>query len=124
VRLHHNRDLKNHEVDIVLEDRAGDIVGIEVKSTTVAPGDFNGLHKLKELTGTRFKRGIVLYTGATAAPFADGLWALPVQFLWRSASRKAWKLVRRARWCLAQPGVGFNPQRPTFRVSAFKAALC
>ena len=85
VRLHHYRDLKNHEVDIVLEDRAGDIVGVEVKSAaTVAPSDFNGLRKLKELTGARFKHGIVLYTGATAAPFAEGLWALPIQSLWRS----------------------------------------
>lgn len=84
VRLYHFRDLKNHEVDIVLEDRAGDLVGVEVKAgATVAAGDFNGLRKLKALTGARFKRGVVLYTGTAAVPFSDGLWALPIQSLWR-----------------------------------------
>lgn len=79
VRLHHFRDLKNHEVDIVLEDRAGDVVGIEVKAgATVTVSDFNGLRKLKDLTGARFKRGVVLHTGKNAVPFSDGLWALPI----------------------------------------------
>jgi predicted AAA+ superfamily ATPase len=85
VRLHHFRDLKNHEVDIVLEDRTGGIVGIEVKAAaTVTAGDFNGLRKLKELTAARFKRGIILYTGASAVPFSDEMWALPIQLLWRA----------------------------------------
>ena len=83
-RLYHFRDLKNHEVGIVLEDRAGAVVGIEVKAAaTVAADDFSGLRKLKKLTGARFKHGVVLYTGTSAAPFFDGLWVLPIQCLWR-----------------------------------------
>jgi hypothetical protein len=82
-RLYHFRDVKNHEVDLVLEDRSGNLVGVEVKaSASVSSGDFNGLRKLKELTGARFQRGVVLYTGTNAVPFSDGLWALPVQCLW------------------------------------------
>ncbi len=85
VRLHHFRDQKNHEVDLVLEDRAGDLVGVEVKgAATAAAADFNGLRKLKELTGQRFKRGVVIYTGANAIAFSEGLWALPIQCLWRN----------------------------------------
>jgi predicted AAA+ superfamily ATPase len=84
VRLHHFRDQKDHEVDIVLEDRSGDLVGIEVKGgATATVSDFNGLRKLKDLTGARFKRGVVLHTGQNAVPFSDGLWALPIQCLWR-----------------------------------------
>ncbi len=84
VRLYHFRDLKNHEVDVVLEDRSGDLVGIEVKAgATVTARDFSGLRKLKDLTGARFKRGVVLHTGKNAVPFSDGLWALPIQCLWR-----------------------------------------
>jgi len=87
VRIHHFRDLKNHEVDIVLEDRTGAVVGVEVKAAaTVTAGDFNGLRKLKEMTGARFKRGFVLYTGTSATPFSDGLWALPIQCLWRGGA--------------------------------------
>ena len=50
---------------------------------SVTAGDFNGLRKLRELTGARFIRGIILYTGAAAVPFSEGMWALPVQLLWR-----------------------------------------
>lgn len=90
VRLYHFRDVKDHEVDLVLEDRAGDLVGVEVKSAaTVSPSDFNGLRKLKELTGKRFKRGVVLYTGTAVVPFYEELWALPIQCLWRTASSRA-----------------------------------
>jgi predicted AAA+ superfamily ATPase len=87
VRLHHFRDQKNHEVDLVLEDRAGDLVGVEVKgAATAAAADFNGLRKLKELTGERFKRGVVIYSGTNAIAFSEGLWALPIQCLWRGRS--------------------------------------
>jgi hypothetical protein len=86
VRLHHFRDAKDHEVDLVLEDRAGDIVGIEIKATaSPSTGDFKGLARLRELAGARFKRGILLHTGAPAVPFGERLFALPMQCLWRTA---------------------------------------
>jgi len=71
------------EVDLVLEDAAGNIVGIEVKaSATVYAGDFKGLRTLADLAGPRFRRGIVLYAGASSVPFAANLHAVPVSALW------------------------------------------
>ncbi len=81
----HFRTRKGQEVDIVLENAAGEIVGIDVKaSSTVNSRDFKGLRYLSELLGDRFLRGIVLYTGDQPVPFASNLYALPVSTLWRS----------------------------------------
>jgi predicted AAA+ superfamily ATPase len=62
VRLSHFRtDVA--EVDIVLEDAAGRIVGVEVKaSSSPTASDFSGLRALAEAAGARFHRGIVLLT--------------------------------------------------------------
>ncbi|MCD6136198.1 ATP-binding protein [Candidatus Bipolaricaulota bacterium] len=81
----HFRTRKGQEVDIVLENAAGEIVGIEVKaSSTVKSSDFKGLNYLSELLGDRFLRGIVLYTGDQPVPFGSNLYALPVSTLWES----------------------------------------
>lgn len=63
-RLFHFRQAAGQEVDLVLEDSAGGVVGIEVKaSATITGQDFRGLRALAEVAGARFRRGIVLYTG-------------------------------------------------------------
>jgi predicted AAA+ superfamily ATPase len=86
LRLYHFRSYQGHEVDFVLENPAGEIVGIEVKaSSTVKANDFKGLKHLRELLDERFLRGIVLYTGDQPVPFASNLYALPVSALWRSS---------------------------------------
>ena len=73
------------EVDIVLEDRAGRLVGIEVKATaTPTSGDLGGLRQFAQLVGGRFLRGVLLHTGTVSAPFGDGLWALPICSLWET----------------------------------------
>jgi uncharacterized protein len=82
--IFHFRTQTGQEVDIVLEDRAGRLVGIEVKaSSTVTAQDFKGLRALAETTGKRFYRGVVLYTGAESLPFGPGLYAMPINALWR-----------------------------------------
>ena len=69
----------------MLENLAGEVVGIEVKaSSTIKSGGFKGLKYLRELLGDRFLRGIVLYTGDQSVPFGSNLYALPVGMLWRS----------------------------------------
>ncbi len=79
----HFRTHAGREVDLVLEDRSGRIVGIEVKSsTTLGPGDFAGLKALEEACGERFVRGVVLYGGRESLPFGKSLQALPVSALW------------------------------------------
>ena len=71
------------EVDLVLEDRVGRLVGIEVKCThTLQKRDFRAFETLAELTGQRFVRGVVPYMGTTAVLFGKGLYALPVSQLW------------------------------------------
>ncbi len=81
--IFHFRSLTGVEVDFLLEDRQGQLVGIEVKaSATVRPDDFKGLKWLREQTGDNFKRGIVLYTGDETIAFGDNLFAVPVQALW------------------------------------------
>lgn len=82
----HLRNKDGVEVDIVIEQPAGAVAGVEVKaSATVRSGDFTGLRKLAKATGGRFVRGVVLYDGETSAPFGDQLHAVPIRRLWESA---------------------------------------
>jgi predicted AAA+ superfamily ATPase len=81
--LSHFRTAAGAEVDIVLETRRRDLVGIEVKaSSTVQASDFKGLQELRGMVGDRLKAGVVLYTGSETVPFGNGLWAMPVPALW------------------------------------------
>jgi len=81
--LSHFRDNRGREVDIVLEDRRREVVGVEVKAaSTVGADDFRGLEHLRDRLGQRFVAGIVLYTGIRSVPFGDRLWALPLAVLW------------------------------------------
>ncbi len=82
-RLFHFRTDRGAEVDLVLEDRAGRVVGVEVKSAAaVQKRDFRGLETLAALAAERFVRGVVLCTTTTVVPFGRNLHALPVSQLW------------------------------------------
>jgi uncharacterized protein len=81
--LFHFRSAAGHEVDFVIEDMAGGIAAIELKSReTIKKDDFKGLKLLAGETGSRFKQGILLYTGSEPLVFSEKLAALPVSFLW------------------------------------------
>jgi predicted AAA+ superfamily ATPase len=83
MEVYHFRTQNGEEVDIILQDRKGNFVGIEVKSSsTVSLKDFKGLISFREIIKERFCRGIVLYTGDTIIPFGENLWAIPIQTLW------------------------------------------
>lgn len=83
--VHHYRDKDQDEVDIVLEDAAGTLVGIEVKAAaTVRTADFRGLRKIAAATGTAFRLGLVLYDGDTLVPFGERLFAAPLSCLWNA----------------------------------------
>jgi predicted AAA+ superfamily ATPase len=80
----HFRDKQQNEVDIVIEDRRGRVVGIEVKAAaTVSSSDFSGLRMLAEASGDRFVSGFVIYDHQTTIPFGDRLYAMPFSALWR-----------------------------------------
>jgi predicted AAA+ superfamily ATPase len=82
-RLYHFRQATGPEVDLVLEEPSGQVVGVEVKaSATVTGQDFNGLRTLAGIAGPRFCRGVVLYMGQVAVPFGRNLHALPLSSLW------------------------------------------
>ncbi len=84
VELSHYRDHSKFEVDAVLENRSGQVVGIEVKAaSTVGPDDFRGLRRLSDRLGDDFITGIVLYTGTATLPFGDKLRAMPVSAIWQ-----------------------------------------
>ena len=83
VKIYHFRPAGDIEVDLLLEDQMGRIVGIAVKnSETVQSHDFKGLDYLSNVLGPEFVRGIVMYTGKTAVPFGKNLFALPISSLW------------------------------------------
>ena len=79
----HFRDKERNEVDIVIEDGMGRIVGVEVKtSATVTSGNFSGLRRLAAAVGERFVLGLVLYDGERPVPFGERMVAMPVSTLW------------------------------------------
>ncbi len=83
--LFHYRTKDKVEVDAVLENRQGQVVGIEIKaSSTVAAGDFRGLRHLAGRIGGDFIAGIVFYTGTQTLPFGSRLRAVPVSALWQT----------------------------------------
>lgn len=83
VSFSHYRTKDQDEVDVVIEDRRGRVIGIEVKaSATVRPQDFRGLRQLQETTGDRFVRGLVLHDHDRVTPFGEKLQAAPLSVLW------------------------------------------
>ena len=85
--MYYYRTAEGREVDYVLEDRRGMIVGVEVKAATnLRSDDLRGLADLADATGKRFIRGVVLYLGHDVVPFGVNLHALPLDALWRTAA--------------------------------------
>jgi predicted AAA+ superfamily ATPase len=83
VDLYHYRTRDQVEVDAVLENRRGQVVGIEVKaSSTPRSDDFRGLRHLQDRLGDDFVAGVVLHTGQQTLPFGPKLRAMPVSALW------------------------------------------
>ena len=82
--VYHYRTTTGKEVDILLENAAGRLVGFEVmSSSTVVRKDFSGFDTLSESVGQQFIRGIVLYLGKQAVSFGENYLALPVSALWQ-----------------------------------------
>jgi uncharacterized protein len=83
VSIFHFRDRDNFEVDFVLENSAGNIVGMEIKAAaTVTLRDFAGLTRLSAAAGASFVQGVLLYNGNQTLPFGDKLRAVPLSALW------------------------------------------
>ncbi len=82
-RLMYYRDADKFEVDVVIENAAGQLVGVEVKAAaTVKESDLRGLKKLAGLAGEQFRMGVLLYDGTDTMPLGDKIWAAPLSTLW------------------------------------------
>jgi len=82
-RILYYRDVDLFEVDVVIENAAGQLIGVEIKaSATVKAGDLHGLKKLASVAGGQFKMGVLLYDGTETLPLGDHLWAAPLSTLW------------------------------------------
>ncbi|NDH09256.1 MAG: ATP-binding protein [Gammaproteobacteria bacterium] len=83
VEVYYYRTVSGIEVDVVIEDAQGNIIGIEIKSSgSVSVNDFKGLRHLQEVAQEKFVQGIVLYTGQDTLQFDKKLCALPINALW------------------------------------------
>jgi uncharacterized protein len=83
VELFHYRTKDKVEVDLVLQNRRGQVVAIDVKAaSTVRAEDFRGLRHLAERLGDDLVTGLVLYTGDQTLPFGPRFRAVPVSALW------------------------------------------
>jgi predicted AAA+ superfamily ATPase len=89
-RIYHYRDRDGNEVDGILEDNAGRVIGVEVKaSETIRSDDFKGLRLLENRLGDRFIAGFVLYCGAQRLSFGPRLACLPISDLWTTSPAEA-----------------------------------
>jgi len=71
------------ETDFVIEKDNGETIAIEVKlDSSLNEKDFKNLELCRNTIGNKFKKGIIIYTGEELVPFADNLWAVPVNYLW------------------------------------------
>ena len=87
-RLHHFRDHSGNEVDWILEDVRGRVVGVEVKTAaSVGARDWRGLRHLSSALGERFHRGFVLHSGTRVVPLSERVFAAPLDLLWRGPGR-------------------------------------
>jgi len=79
----HYRDKDQVEVDIVMETMSGDVIGIEVKSSaTLRTHSFQGLQRLKKITGKNFLLGLLLYDGDHTNVVDENIFSAPIGVLW------------------------------------------
>lgn len=82
-QLHYYRDHDQSEVDVVVENAGGQLIGIEIKAAaSVGTNDLRGLKRLANIAGDPFKLGVILYDGTETLPLGARLWAAPISTLW------------------------------------------
>ena len=71
------------EVDFIIENPNGKIIGIEVKlDQTINEKDRANMNTLQETAGNGFLKGIIIYTGTDLVQVSRNIWAVPVNYLW------------------------------------------
>ncbi len=83
MQIGHYRTSDGHEVDIVIEDEAGGVLAVEVKTgATYRREDLRGLTHLRDRLGDRFIGGVLMYTGVRSGAVDDRIALVPVEALW------------------------------------------
>lgn len=82
--MYHYRDREKREVDFLIENQGGDLLGIEVKAgSSLGKNDFKHLEWFRDhVKQNRDFRGIVLYTGPHILSFGKNMWGVPFSALW------------------------------------------
>ncbi len=82
-QLLYYRDHDQFEVDIVIENAGGQLVGVEIKAAaSIGLNDLRGLKRLASIAGDQLKLGVILYDGIETLPLGNRLWAMPISTLW------------------------------------------
>ena len=83
--LYHFRDSDGIEVDIVMEFDNGEVILLEVKSSSTYGSDkTTGIRALAKHLGPRFKGGIVLGTSESGSTLGNRILGLPIACLWQT----------------------------------------
>ncbi|WP_295433281.1 ATP-binding protein [Thermus sp.] len=79
---YHYREAGGLEADFLLEFPQG-LVALEVKAkATLGARDFVPLTRLRDRLGKRLLLAGILHPGERPLPFGEGVWALPLSYLW------------------------------------------
>ena len=82
-QLLYYRDHDQYEVDLIAENAAGQLIGIEIKAAaSVGASDLRGLKRLSSIAGKSLQLGVIFYDGIQTLPLGDGFWAVPISTLW------------------------------------------
>jgi predicted AAA+ superfamily ATPase len=83
-RFYHYRDRDNREIDFLIENEQGVLLGIKVKAgSAVSKDDFKHLAWFKKtIVPDKEFIGVVLYTGENVLPFGVNMYAVPIAALW------------------------------------------
>jgi len=83
-RFYHYRDRENREIDFLIENDCGILLGVEVKAgSSVSKDNFKHMTWFKyNIVPDKDFIGVVLYTGENVLPFGPDMYAVPVAALW------------------------------------------
>ena len=83
-RFYHYRDRDNREIDFLIENERGTLLGIEVKAgSAVSKDDFKHMAWFKRnIVPDKEFIGIVLNSGENVLPFGPDMYSVPIAALW------------------------------------------
>jgi predicted AAA+ superfamily ATPase len=82
--IYYYRDREKREIDFIIENEDGNILGIEIKAgSSVSRDSFKHLKWFRDnIAKNKHFVGVVLYTGEQLASFGEAMWAIPINVLW------------------------------------------